>query len=325
MKREIDYKDFNENTPKSIEVVVNNIPCDCCGKLFSKNAKALRRSLDQKKGKQWEGKQYCSITCFNKHMHTFSDWRLHNSEAQKIAQNKPEQKIKNSEGVKRSRQNPEIYKKWYDATVAVFTDEYCKNMSKILKEKWETDEQYREHILNNNKFYTAFHGIFHSKFSGEIRYESSYELLYLFLKDLEGKEVKRFDIAIEFSYKNNTKYYVPDFICEEKIVEIKSHAILKKKGDYELFEAKKEAAKQFVEKSEIYTGYQVLFDEDFGKENLRARDYLYSWLVSDGYITQYSGGEYLLKKSSYKANLNGASFNKAKELYLKWISLESTV
>lgn len=315
--REIDYKDFNENTPKSASIIVNNIKCDCCGKLFSKNAKTLRHSLDVKRGKQWEGMKYCSITCFNKHMHNFSDWRLHNSEAQKIAQNKPEQKIKNSEGVKRSRQNPEIYKKWYNATVAIFTDEYCENMRKIIKNKWDNDEEFRNNVLDNNKFFTSCHGIFHSKNSGEIRYESSYELLFLFLKDLEGKNVKRFDIAIEFEYNGNKKYYIPDFVCEGEIFEIKSNSILKKKGDNDLFEAKQISAKKFVENSDLYNNYKILFDEDFG-EDLRIRDYLYSWLVKDGFITDNYGGKYLERKSYYTRENGGAAFKRAKELYLKW-------
>jgi len=110
-------------------------------------------------------------------------------------------------------------------------------------------------------------------------------------------------------------------VCDGEIIEIKSHSILKKKGDDDLFISKQNAIKKFIENSDIYNNYKILFDEDFG-DNLRAREYLYSWLVKDGFITDYYGGEYLLRKSYYTKENGGSAFKKAKELYLQWNSLK---
>ena len=323
--KHLDYKfyinDEELQKKKSNYFIIDNISCTCCGKLFSRNTKSIRNSCDKRKGKEWEKMMFCSITCFNKTVSSFPSWKKENSEAQLIAQNKPEQKKKNSEGVKRWRSNPENQKKWIDSLSFLYTDEYREKQRQGTLKRWQ-DPEYRKMMdgVTKGHYHTACHGIFHSKISGDIHYESSYELLFLFLKDLENKVVERFDLKINYYYNNRERNYYPDFICEDVIYEIKSHTIANK--DIEEIKVKKEAAESFVNDSDIYKGYKLFFEEDFGKEIINCREYVYTWLLQEKYIDNVYGGKYMIKHHNYTENYNNDRFLKAKELYLKWISLK---
>ena len=87
-----DFKEFYEEIPKSVHWVVDKIPCKNCSCLFSKNSKVLKKSLETKKGHEWENDTYCSIFCFNKYMHNYKEWRENNSKAQLKIQGTEEQK-----------------------------------------------------------------------------------------------------------------------------------------------------------------------------------------------------------------------------------------
>lgn len=321
----VKYEDYIKSNDlqnkKSILWVIDDIPCSCCGKKFSRNTKILNNGRKNRIGREWEKMIFCSITCFNKTVSSFSSWKESNSKAQLIAQNKPEQKKKNSEGVKRWRSNPENQKKWINSLSFLYTEEYREKQRKGTLKRWENPE-YREMMEKslNGHFRTACHGIFHSKISGDIYYESSYELLFLFLKDIENKKVERFDLKINYCYNNRKRKYYPDFICEDIICEIKSHIIANK--NLEEIKAKEKAANDFVNNSDIYKGYKIFFEEDFGKEILNSREYIYTWLIQDGYINERYGGDYMIKQHYYTEDYNNNRFLKAKELYLKWISLK---
>lgn len=91
------YKKYKEYFPNTYKLVVG--VCKHCGKKASRGLARLRERV------LFDDELFCSITCFNKEAHKLDLWREHNSKAQKIAQNKESQKIKNSKGVRRSRKN----------------------------------------------------------------------------------------------------------------------------------------------------------------------------------------------------------------------------
>lgn len=323
---EINYEYYNNHPElklkKSSQWIINDLKCDFCKKTFCRSLKKFNYTRERRKGHEWEGMIVCSIKCFNSYIHNFEEWRKHNSEAQLIAQNKPEQKIRNSEGVKKSRKDPVIYKKWYDASVKAARREASrKKQSENLKKRWR-DPIEREKFINNGKFFTSCHGDFISKFSGKIRYESSYELLFLFLCDLNKQKVERFDLPIKYIFNGEEHIYFPDFIIKNTIFEIKSHVILKKEKKGEMFKEKEKAAKKFISNSDIYTDFKVLFEENLNKNNiLDSRSYIFSWLLKENFIKNNYGGKSMMKRTFYTEDFNNTKFNAAKEFYLKWKSL----
>lgn len=81
--------------------------------------------------------------------------------------------------------------------------------------------------ISERKIGFGLSGVFKSIYSGEIFFDSSYELFYLFMKDLEKKEVRRFDGYIEYKSDEKLKRYFPDFVIDNSIIEIKSSLFLK--------------------------------------------------------------------------------------------------
>ena len=323
-----DFKEFYEEIPKSVHWVVDKIPCKNCSCLFSKNSKVLKKSLETKKGHEWENDTYCSIFCFNKYMHNYKEWRENNSKAQLKIQGTEEQKEKNRQGVLRSRKDPEKYKKWIEAVRKnAEREEYRKKISISSKKKWE-DPEYREKMYNNGKFYTSIHGDFYSLNSGIIRFESSYEFLYLFIKDIEGIEIKRFDKPINYLLNDKQRRYFPDFIENKKIIEIKSHAILNKKENGLYMQKQKEIALQnYINNSELYDGYKVLYEENLTDElkinTIWIRKYLFSWAEENKIIQNVYGGKSLkIKCKPTDIYKNNSQFNEAKEIWNKWNSLK---
>lgn len=307
-----------KNPPANSLLIIKNIYCENCNKEFETSSKALKKRVEAlKKYDELSGKILCG-KCSTLLIHKTHLARENNAKAQKIAQNKPEQKKKNREGVLRSRENPEIKEKWLKAVRECSQrEDYRKKQSEAMKKRWE-DPIERDKFLNNSCFHTSCHGIFSSKISGNIRYESSYELMFLFQKDLDGVKVKRFDMPIEYKLNEKKHYYIPDFSLGEEIVEVKSHAILKKENRNELFEAKKEAMNNFLSNSEVYKKYTVLFDEDI--KLVYARGYIYTWLLKDGFLTEVYGGKSLQRNLDYndKNDYNNEKFKLAKEVYKKW-------
>lgn len=331
MINEINYEYF-VNHPELKEKysaywIITDLVCDVCGKTFSRDLKKYnsRRRERYENNYPWKDNDFCSSKCATVIAKT-DYMRSANSKAQLIAQNRPEQKLKNSLGVKRSRQNPEIYKKWYDSYVSWVNSEKSnsarKKISESVKARWQDPIQ-REKMLNSGKFFTSCHGDFVSKHSGIIRYESSYELIFLFLMDLQNRKVKRFDIGIDYEYNNEKRIYFPDFVSDGKIYEIKSNRFMKKENGWELLVAKKEAAKIFVDQSDIYNDYEVVYEQNLNERGaLDARSYIYSWLLKDGYIKNNYGGKSMIKKTDYNNDIKSRKFELAKELYKEWSLLK---
>lgn len=319
-----DFKQYYDNVPKSECWIITGIVCKNCLKEYSKSSKRLKNSIEQRKGHEWENDNYCSITCFNKCIHNYKEWRENNSKAQLKIQGTEEQKEKNRQGVLKSRQNQEIYERWIKGVRKnAEKEEWRKKIGVSSKKKWEEPE-YREKMYNNGKFHTSIHGDFYSINSGVIRFESSYEFLYLFIKDIEGMEIKRFDKPIDYLLNDKQRRYFPDFIENKKIIEIKSHAILNKKEDDLNMQKQKEIALQdYISNSDLYNGYKVLYEEDLTKElkidTIWIRKYLFTWAEENKIIQNVYGGKSLkIKHKPTDVFNNNKQFNEAKELWNKW-------
>jgi hypothetical protein len=320
-----EYKIYREIIKKSTRRIIYDIPCSNCGKLFSRNSKLLNKSFKSRTNETCRNEIFCSATCASKFFSKTKEFRIKNSKAQLKIQGTEEQKTKNRKGVLFSRQNEEVYKRWIDGIrKASRSEEYREKKREEMTARWKSPIE-REKFLNNGRFFTSIHGDFISKFSGEIRYESSYELIFLFICDLNRRKVERFDIPIEYYYNEVKHRYYPDFFIDGDIFEIKSnYLLLKKNKGEEVLEEKNKAAETFVKNSSIYKSFRILFEEElsiFCNCSLYARKYIYSWLKKDGFLKNCYGGNSLAINSDYNDEYGNDVFKKAKEKYLLWNSL----
>jgi hypothetical protein len=291
--------------------------CGICGK----DVRACVKSFSKRLMIENKNILFCSGGCASKFNSKQDSWRKKNSDAQKIAQNKPEQIEKNKQGVLRSRRDPVNYKKWYDACLLANRSEKRRKEASIhFKELWKNADFAKKIMNNAGGWHNSIKGIFRSKFSGEIFFDSSYELLFLIFMDLEKKTVKRFDGYIQYNFNDKFRRYFPDFVVENKIYEIKSNKILEmRQFGFEEMKAKMNHTYEFI-KNNNYDDFFLLKEEELTElsGNIWYRKYLFSWMVDDGFIINHKNGSSLMVKKregSYIAN-------GAKEIYKIWNSLK---
>lgn len=150
-------------------------------------------------------------------------WITNNIANQFIAQNKPEQKLKNAIGVAKS-----------------WTKERRIKNSQYLKDRWKNDESFAKHALENISWTQQNDGRYDriiklSLGSGglkgiynNIRYESALELSYILYCIDNNILIKRYDLSpIPYIDENNKqRLYIPDFIIDNNtIVEIKGYGL----------------------------------------------------------------------------------------------------
>jgi hypothetical protein len=261
MNNEICFEDYVQSPyKKGISNYKLTGRCEDCQKFFAfKEVKNFRR-------RDWNKKELCQ-KCYLKHRcYLNEDWIKKNSEAQLIAQNKPEQKLKNSIAVSKS-------KRW--------TDEKRLAESEKMKEKWRTaSESDKQKMLSNldwtNKNNDRFNLLISKSsknqktgYYNNIFYNSILELSFLIECDKRLIPVKRYDLPpIDYKdFNNKNRKYFPDFIIYGKIiVEIKGH-IFKGEDGQKTFILKNQAAKKFCSCHNLK--FRVFFRSDFLKRNER--------------------------------------------------------
>lgn len=188
--------------------------CVKCGVLFEYST--IKRFLRNRKNKTekkqlWQSCQKCWLA-----INTSEDenWIKKQSESQKIAQNRPGQKIKNAKGVSKS-----------------WTDKRKKEASEYLRNRWQEDKAFRKKaMLNLNADINQVKiGFGKSGLKGEynnIKYDSALELSFIMWCNNKNIPIKRYDLEpVDYIDENDVarKYY-PDFIINNnEIVEIKGN------------------------------------------------------------------------------------------------------
>lgn len=175
-------------------------------------------------------------------------WIKKNSDAQKIAQNKPEQKRKNAEGVSKS-----------------WTTERRNEASKSLKERWKNDPEFSKKALKNLIPHNSGENVKMGYGTGGLRgiysgmkYDSALELSFILWCNHKNVPIRRYDYPpVTYNDEDGIRReYHPDFIINDnEIVEIKGSGLWFKKN-YKRNQLKSKAAKQF------FRSYIVLFDRD---------------------------------------------------------------
>lgn len=244
-------------------------------------------------------------------------WIKKQIEVQKIAQNKPETLKKMSESLKRTwSEDNEVTRKWRKSILEHNTSkEKRQKISKSSKKCWE-NEEYREKQLKNFIGFNGISGYFNSKFSGRIRFDSSYEFIFLFYCDLKNKKVERFKGSIKYILNGKNHYYIPDFVIDDVIYEIKSNYKMDNVTDKEEILAKKNSAEKFLENSK-YKDYFLCF-EDFLKDFTRfeIKHQILCFCIDNKSVELYSKNKekFIVKKSK--------KFDEALIEVNKWNSLK---
>lgn len=237
-QKPIPYELFQKHYKEIPKCTVVSGVCESCKKEFIITYKALSRRTRCDIIKH----QVCN-DCILKYVTNTKEWRKTNSEAQKIAQNRPETREKIKVAVKASK-TPEVLKKQSIASKRMWAnEEYRKRHRESMKRAFEnmSDESY-ERMTHKNRFYS---GWYNSKF-GKIYFNSSWELAFIVWCE-NNKNVMslcRCKDKIEYKGVDGKKHiYMPDF----EIVTNLGTYVIEIKGRYNLenVDEKKKSSDEF--------------------------------------------------------------------------------
>lgn len=239
----IPYNLFQEHAEETPPCTHIQGTCECCGKEFIVKYATLKRRTRC----DIFHRQICN-NCILKYVTNTDEWRKTNSDAQKIAQNRPETLKKMREAVKASK-TPEVLKKQSISSKKMWEREEYRNRHKEgMKRAFEnmSDESY-ERMTHKNRFYS---GWYLSKF-GRIFFNSSWELAFVVWCENNSNVCSLIRCKDKIKYKDETgRYhiYMPDFeittTSDVYVVEIKGRYNLKnvdekKKASDEIYQGKK--------------------------------------------------------------------------------------
>lgn len=232
--------------------------------------------------------------------------------------------------------------KLFTRNAKIFREHEKERENKVWKDKLYCDihcfnDDIRENYSNLYKRYKfeksgGLNGIFKSKYSGDVRYDSSLELAYLIMQDLNSRNfIKRYNLgSIEYkSCIGTTRNYTPDFILNDNtIIEIKNRYTLerddKKQKNFNIYT---KIAKKYFES--IGYEYKIIYnDELFNFSRQSVEDFLYAWSYELGYNIpddpDSPNKSYIKRKrsfydiSKYKINPNKPQ-DVAYKIFKEWI------
>ncbi len=210
-----------------------DLKCDCikCSKSY------ITRFDKIFKRKYFNGQQICPI-CLPKLISNSQTHKLNNSEAQLIAQNKPDRLFKNQNKARLL---------WKDNN---YKRKCLVGFSKH-NQKMQTDPAYANKHKRRSK---SVSGIIKIN-NYNIRFDSMYEVIFLWYVKDEYKVIRRCEFAIVYG----NHFYHPDFFLIGKNGE---RVIIEVKGFYKnkILE-KKKAAEEYILKTNIADSYEI-YDTD---------------------------------------------------------------
>jgi len=229
MKKEIVFEDFKNSGYDKKGITNYKLIDGSCGECGSKfEYSSVKKFLRNREFKHIEEWQRCSKCWLRFKTSENPEWIEKNRQAQLIAQNKPEQKRKNAEGVSKS-----------------WTKERKKKASTHLKKRWNNDDCFKKKALenlswtqkNNDRFQQIMvksigSGGLKGKYNG-IYYDSALELSFILWCENSNIRIKRYDEPpIKYIDENGIeRLYFPDYIIKkDTIVEIKGEGLYYRKN-----------------------------------------------------------------------------------------------
>lgn len=246
------WKDFIKDPyQKGIANKPLEINCTCGVTFTFKQVKGF------KKRDLWEA--LCPDCYMRKRCYNNEEWIKKNREAQLVSQNKPEQKIKNAEGVSRS-----------------WTKKKRAKESSKMKNRWKNaSEEEKERMLNPLSWTSVHNDRFEEIISKSracggfykgLKYDSLLELSFLLSCEERGLKVERYNLPA-IKYKDETgkgRSYHPDFILNNRfVIEIKGH-IWDKQGGKKRIDKKEEYARFFAKNYGM--GFRMFHNSKFLKQ-----------------------------------------------------------
>lgn len=300
----IKYKDF---WPKSKKKVFGN--CDVCGKHYVTSINSL---ISKKKLKSLHYRLICK-NCIMSQACNDEDWKITNSNAQFIAQNRPEVKKKMSDSLKKTWSDDERAKKWIEGMKNSCATQERKIKHSIASKKMWQNKEFVDKQMKNCKSFNGITGIFNSKNSGQIHFDSAYEFVFIFYMDLKNKKIQRFNGYIEYIMNNEMHRYVPDFVIDNCIYEIKSEYFLRKGPEGILL--KKDAAEKYVNDND-FNDYYLLYEKELEDYcNLKYKYHLLSFCIDNNIVKLYSKEKNEKYGKIYKRK---KYYNESVEIFNKW-------
>ena len=234
-----------------------------CSECKKKGQSTMKNFLTRK----FLQKQIICSKCINKKVGNLEERIKINSDAQLIAQNKPEIKEKNRQAQLERFKDPIALKKHSDAGKKTWQNpEYRKKMEKIAKEKWD-DVEYAKKVIEHSKN-GGLKGYYKNLY-----YDSGYELAYLMMMNDKGELNKIERSYVKIVYKDemgDVHRYFPDFIYNNKIIiEVKGYAPW---VNLNLIYCKNKEAANFAKQNKME--FRIIELKDFGYRWYRkAREY----------------------------------------------------
>ncbi len=254
IKKMVDYNNFctlgvwRYELFKNSKIIAKFI-CTSCNK-ESKNR--LGKMFNRK---YMMGEPICS-QCILKVVTNTVEWKKTNSEAQLIAQNKPEQLELNKKIQIERHAQPGMKEKCSKLSKEVWNRPgYREKMINIARKKWD-DPEYAEKVIRNTK---------RSQMTGDYKglfYNSSYELAFLLQEETKRgniAHVKRFYSYIPYvDFSGVTRHYYPDFLIDNNLViEVKGIAPW---TNLDQLERKNKAAAAWCKKNKMK--YRLVIKDD---------------------------------------------------------------
>lgn len=253
----IKFQDYKNNPfKKGIANFCLLVCCQKCGLEKNYIVKQYRR-------RDWNKEELCGNCYLDKRCYRNPDWIQKNSQAQLIAQNKPEQKKKNAIGVSKSWDKERKRKasklmqcRWGKASKAE-----KKKMLQNLEWTQKSDKKFNQIMAKSHK---SKSGVYHGLF-----YNSLLELAFILVCEARKINIKRYDLE-PIPYQDEQgkiRYYHPDFIIHDKVVaEIKGHVFNKDGGEFRL-DLKNKAASIFLKERGLK--FKLFFRSKFIKSKLK--------------------------------------------------------
>lgn len=230
------WQEYKTYMPKSHNTYVK-IYCIKCSRSSIESSKKISNRKHEKE-------EICK-KCILKATTNNYNWKLSNSKAQKIAQNKHSQKIKNALGVSKSWNRERREKASLQAKNNWQNETYIKKQSLHIASFNGLKGYYKYQIKENSYQWILF--------------DSSYELCFLNWLNSDQKffsqpdTIRRCLFYITYEYEKKTKRYFPDFLFlyenYKKLIEIKSNKMPFYSEEKEA--AKKEATNKWILKNDI--------------------------------------------------------------------------
>jgi len=300
------YKKHRQYFPPTKTVKVLDI-CECCKTCST----IFVQSLEKRTLEELKHRFICQV-CIMKCVGSSQVWKKSNSETQKIVQNKPEVKLKNTNSLKETWAIPERRKKWHAGiTKSNQNLEKRQKNSVIFKEKFKNDSAYRDKVLKNWTNFRGIAGVFYSKNNGQIRFDSSYEFFYLLECDFKGKKTERCKFRLPYLLNNENRYYKPDFLEDNKTIkEIKSSYTRDSFQTKEELKQKKKAVLRFCKENKL--SFRLITEKEISFLKYPSQvPYLLDVFQKNNIIV-------FDKPRTYKITLSSNYYDKSQKVFEKW-------